>query len=99
MALKPCLVCGTPTRGSRCPAHKLTGRPRGNAFEPTRMAVAARDGWTCALCGERIDPTLRRPHPRALHVDHETPRAHGGPDTPSNYRATHARCNLRKGTR
>lgn len=101
MPLKTCEVCGKPARGARCPAHPAgsSARPRGNAYEPTRQRIAARDAWTCAICGQPIDPKLRRPHPRALHVHHATPRSLGGSDADQNLRATHAECNLRKGPR
>ena len=94
MKLKTCVICGQPAAGVRCARHALAPRARGNAFQPTRMRVAARDRWTCAVCGERIDPALRRPHPDALHVDHVVRRADGGSDHVDNLRATHARCNL-----
>jgi 5-methylcytosine-specific restriction endonuclease McrA len=94
MRLRTCAVCGTPTREARCPRHQLAPRARGRAFDQTRAAVAARDHWTCGICGGPIDPALRRPHPDALHIDHVEPRAGGGSDAPSNLRATHARCNL-----
>lgn len=98
MKLQTCRVCSRPSRSPRCDRHQLPPRPRGNAFEPTRQRVAERDGWTCALCGEAIDPALRKPHPDALHIDHLEQRAAGGSDDPSNLRATHARCNKSRPT-
>lgn len=76
---------------------KLRKRPSGNAFAPTRQRIAERDRWTCALCGERIDPRLRKPHPRALAIHHVDGVANGGSDVDENLRATHARCNEREG--
>ena len=73
-------------------------RPRGNAFEATRQRIASRDGWTCQICGEPIDPGLRKPHPRALHIHHRIARVNGGSDADHNLAATHADCNLAKGT-
>jgi hypothetical protein len=97
--LRACLGCGRPTRDRRCPDCRLPPRPRGNAFEPTRQRIAERDGWRCAICHEPIDPSLKRPHPMALHVGHVTARVEGGADRDANYAATHADCNLRLGTR
>lgn len=62
------------------------------------MRIAQRDGWVCQLCLEPIDRRLRKPHPRALHVDHVKRRADGGGDHDGNLRATHACCNLERGT-
>jgi 5-methylcytosine-specific restriction endonuclease McrA len=76
---------------------QLRKRRRGNAFEPTRMRIAERDGWRCGLCGERIDPTLRKPHPRALAIHHEEAFARGGSDEDRNLHAAHAECNLKAG--
>jgi 5-methylcytosine-specific restriction endonuclease McrA len=76
---------------------KLRTRPSGNAFAPTRRRIAERDGWTCALCRESIDPRLRKPHPRALAIHHVDGVANGGTDADENLRATHARCNEREG--
>jgi 5-methylcytosine-specific restriction endonuclease McrA len=92
-----CIVCGRRASGRRCDRHQLRRRARGNAFKPTRERIAARDGWVCQLCGDPINPVLRRPHPQALHVDHVTPHADGGTDADANLRATHALCNLRRG--
>lgn len=97
MKLQTCVKCGRPSRGPRCRRHPLRPRARGNAFEPTRQRVAARDRWTCVLCGEPIDPALRKPHPRALSIHHGNRRADGGDDRDSNLHATHAICNQRAG--
>lgn len=69
--------------------------PRGRAWDRIRMAVAERDRWVCQLCGEAIDPALKRPHPRALHAHHVIELAAGGSDAMSNLQASHARCNER----
>ena len=96
-ALKACFVCGKRSDQERCPKHRLDPRPRGNAFEPTRQEVAERYGWVCQLCHEPIDPSLKRPHPKALQIHHDIARARGGPDHESNYVPAHADCNQRKG--
>ena len=75
MALKPCITCGTPSRGSRCPAHTLrNGSTR--AWRTLRAEILYRDAYRCALC------------PRAAsEVDHIVPIAEGGTDDPSNLRS------------
>lgn len=99
MSLYSCTVCGRRTshQSKRCPQHQVSRRPRGNAYEGVRQAVAERDRWTCQICHKPINPVLKRPHPRALHIDHIVPRADFGADDPANLRATHAECNLRRG--
>ena len=97
--LRTCEVCGAPTSSRRCRKHALPPAPRGRAFDARRLRIAERDNWTCQLCGRAIDPTLRKPNPDALHIDHVKPRAAQGDDSDANLRATHARCNLERGTR
>lgn len=70
----------------------LRDRPRGNAFEPTRQRVAARDGWRCRRCGKPIDPALKRPHPRALVVHHVEELSDRGSDADANLAPMHADC-------
>jgi len=84
MALKPCLTCGTPTRGSHCARHARPGSTR--SWRTLRTLILERDGHRCQLCA--------RP---AEHVDHITPVIRGGTDHPNNLRATCARCNLTRG--
>jgi HNH endonuclease len=57
-----------------------------------RRAVLDRDGLRCRLCGTPID--------RAdVHIDHVVPVSMGGRSTLDNLRATHSKCNLRRGNR
>src|SRR4051794_27234293 len=88
-----CRVCGRLTAERRCPEHQVRSVPRGRSYDRMRHEIAERDGWTCRICGEPIDRTLRRPNPRALQIDHITPLSVGGSDDPANLRATHAVCN------
>lgn len=75
MALKPCITCGTPTRGARCAAPTLrNGSTR--SWRTLRAAILYRDAYRCALC------------PRgASEVDHIVPLVDGGTDHPSNLRS------------
>lgn len=61
--------------------------------------LAERQGWTCQLCHEPIDPGLYWPDMRAVTVDHVVSRSRGGSDDPSNLQLTHHICNSRKGNR
>lgn len=90
MSLYSCVVCGRRSPSKRCPRHQLRKRPRGNAFEPTRQAVLARDGYVCQLKLDGCTIT-------ATHVDHIVPFADGGSDDMTNLQAACAPCNLKKG--
>ena len=80
--MKPCIECGRPSRGSRCPAHKIrNGSTR--SWRSIRAGILARDGHRCQLCG--------RP---ANEVDHIIPLADGGSDVEGNLRALCRACNL-----
>ena len=64
-----------------------------------RVAVFVRDGWTCQLCGEPVDPDLRAPDPASPSIDHVVPISLGGPDTFANVQLAHLGCNAAKGNR
>jgi 5-methylcytosine-specific restriction endonuclease McrA len=53
-----------------------------------------RDGWTCQICGDPVDPDLRKPDPESRSLDHVVPVSRGGADTLANVRLTHLGCNL-----
>lgn len=53
---------------------------------------------TCALCGKRIDKSLKTPHPMSAEVDEILPVSKGGsPIDRSNVQLVHRSCNQRKG--
>lgn len=87
-ARRPCLVCGTPSTGSRCPDHTLPAR--GRQHRRVRAHVLLEE-TRCHLCGKpgRADDPLT--------YDHVIPRSHGGPTIRANGRAAHASCNGRRG--
>lgn len=64
--------------------------PRGNAFEPTRQLVLARDGRRCQL---RLDGCVGH----ADQVDHIVRVIDGGGDEPANLRAACGPCNRKRG--
>src|SRR5438105_3895893 len=67
----------------------LKGTDRWRYF---RQRLLERDGGVCALCGQTVEMT-------DLDLDHIVPRAEGGPAHWDNLRATHRRCNRRRGGR
>jgi len=82
MTLRPCITCGTPSRGSRCPAHKIrNGSTR--SWRSIRAGILARDQHRCQLCGQP-----------AAEVDHITPLAYGGSDHPANLRSLCHDCHV-----
>lgn len=60
--------------------------------------LAARDGWSCWLCGGGIDPSAIPTSPVSATVDHLVPRSRGGSNDPTNLRLAHRRCNNRRGS-
>lgn len=73
---RPCLICGTPTNGSRCPAHRIHRNRGGRTTRTVRATLSARDGDLCAHCGG----------PGPYQIDHVIPLADNGPDTLENLR-------------
>lgn len=59
--------------------------------------IGERDGWTCWLCGHRVDPHAPAGSPSAPTVDHVVPKSRGGSDDNANLRLAHRRCNGRRG--
>lgn len=62
-----------------------------------RLAIAARDGWTCHICGRGIPKDLPPLHPESLSLDHLIPLAHGGDHSAANVASAHRVCNIRRG--
>ena len=60
--------------------------------------VMERDGWRCHICSSLIDPGVTF-GPEKYSLDHVMPIARGGGHTYDNVKATHWRCNLKKGHR
>ena len=59
-----------------------------------RLAVLARDGWTCQRCGCKLTPGNG-----SATADHIIPIANGGLTTMDNLRAMCNHCNQRRGAR
>ena len=64
-----------------------------------RREIYERDGWTCQLCMNPVDPMLKYPHTQSASLDHVTPLAMGGTHEPSNCQLAHFLCNSVKGDR
>lgn len=62
-------------------------------------AIWLRDGGTCGICCQPIDPLLPWPHRMSKTLDHVIPLAKGGTHEPANVQLAHAVCNSRKNDR
>jgi 5-methylcytosine-specific restriction endonuclease McrA len=62
-----------------------------------RLAIYARDGWRCQICGKGVNRNLRFPDPMSASLGHIIPVSLGGAHIPSNVRLEHLRCNIRYG--
>ena len=58
------------------------------------LSLVQRQRGRCGICGKSLLVFFAE----ELHVDHIRPRSRGGTDDPSNLQATHAICNVKKGT-
>lgn len=63
------------------------------------IEIFKRDDWKCYLCGDKIDPKFKWPHPKSPSLDHIIPLSLGGNHLRTNTMATHLKCNLSKHTR
>lgn len=76
-------------------------RGRGFSIKPTeRVAIYERDGWTCQLCREPVDPELMIINPCddwAPSLDHVIPQSKGGSHDADNLRLAHRWCNAVRG--
>jgi 5-methylcytosine-specific restriction enzyme A len=98
MALRPCLDCGTPARGSRCPRDQreherrrgsATERGYDSAWRKLTIRAKAAQPW-CSACGTTRD----------LTVDHRDPSTKGRADlTLADVDVLCRSCNSRKGAR
>ena len=63
MAMRPCIVCGQPTAGSRCPRHgraSTSARGYGPAHQRARAALLATLPTPCGYgCGTILDERTR----------------------------------------
>jgi 5-methylcytosine-specific restriction endonuclease McrA len=78
----------------RAVARKRRG-PRG--YRKHAALVYERDDFTCWICDEPVDLTVKAPHPRSATLDHIIPRSLGGTNDPDNLGTAHFICNCRRG--
>lgn len=81
-----CALC----RGNR-PGYNIKIAPA------ARRAVYERDGWTCQICAEPVDPDAPANSTWDATLDHIVPRSLGGSDDPGNLRLAHRWCNSVRG--
>ena len=63
------------------------------------IRVFERDNWCCQICGEKVNPDIKYPHPKCATVDHIIPIKKGGNHTYDNVQLAHLTCNNRKSDR
>ncbi len=62
----------------------------------TKQDVLDKWGTDCHICKQPIDLSAPRVGSNGLHLDHVIPISKGGPDTLSNVKPAHGRCNISK---
>lgn len=101
---KRCEPCGARYRqavrraGRGEKTHAARARKYGGRIETvSRTAVYERDGWTCQLCGDPVNPDRKWPDQMCPSLDHITPLSAGGDHTMDNVRLAHWLCNSLRG--
>lgn len=61
--------------------------------------IFERDGWRCQLCGRKVNPRWRHPHPKSASLDHVVPLSGGGEHSRRNVQLAHLACNVAKKAR
>jgi hypothetical protein len=80
--------------------HRKRARHYGVEYESVdARRVYARDKWRCGLCREKVDKSLKYPHPMSASLDHVVPMSKGGGHTYANSQCAHWKCNVDKGNR
>lgn len=70
----------------------------GSVSKNTRILVAERDNWVCAICQAEIPESTEDPYdPVSLNADHIISQRDGGTHDLTNLRATHRFCNTSRG--
>ena len=91
--MRPCIVCGEPTKGARCPRHQRAKPGRSYAERQRRRRVVAAH---IATFGNICPGYNREPHEAGdLTADHLLPRVAHGDDGPLAVLCRS--CNARKG--
>jgi 5-methylcytosine-specific restriction endonuclease McrA len=76
--------------------HRNRARAAGVEVDETLDAfeVFDEEGWICGVCGDPVDPKLRRPNMMSVSLDHIIPIIEGGSHTRDNVQTTHLYCNV-----
>lgn len=81
-------------------SHRSRARHYGVAYQSITPAdIYQRDGWTCGICSQKVDPALKYPDLMSASLDHITPMVKGGGHVPDNVQCSHFLCNSLKGDR
>lgn len=100
---RECKRCGKAMRRSRdgapgmCADCKWRHGYKLNISRADRLAIYVRDGWTCGICCEPVDPELPSNDVWGATLDHIVPRSQGGTDGATNLRLAHRWCNSVRG--
>lgn len=77
--------------------HRRRARLHGSKMTPIDIsAIYQRDNWVCQICGKRVNPNNKYPHPLSPSLDHIIPLSIGGTHEPRNVQLAHFRCNSLK---
>lgn len=88
----------SPACGKRSKRRRRRARKAGAGYKTLSFhTVAARDQFTCQLCGHAVDMDLQHPHRMAPTLDHIVPLRFGGSHTEDNAQLAHMICNSSKG--
>lgn len=80
--------------------HRRRARKRGGSTERFEaVEIYERDGWTCGICGQPVDPAVPFPDHMSASLDHVVPLACGGAHRRDNVQCSHWVCNSRKSHR
>lgn len=55
-------------------------------------AIFERDGWTCGICRQSVDPSLEAPDEEAACINHIVPLSRGGEHAAENLQCAHWIC-------
>jgi 5-methylcytosine-specific restriction endonuclease McrA len=79
--------------------HGLSRRAREASAAVGPIDLAALWTGSCGICGDPMDPDLKKPDLMRKSIDHIVPLAKGGPHAQGNLQWAHLLCNVRKGAK
>jgi len=98
MPNRPCLVCGTPTPGSRCPTHPNPNRVARDRYPYRKARRSYLNAWIQThgpVCPGAADLNHRSHQSNALTVDHIDGNANN--NSRSNWRVLCNQANAKRG--